>query len=264
MLLVDIFKAVMYLEQQEESEYFLENLGLQCANCTLTHLDAKYDPIAIANLNYEEIKNRWDVLSGIYNLPYTCILHASNYIDEVLRDKHASIVYENEIPGSGVHELLLRYSGRLLRMMTIDGRVTVVSDYDRIPFTMALSIDSMNSVKVWYKDYALHMRKGRSGESPSMVVYYSEDCTGDVMKLLSEDLCVVMRDGAVATVPSHSVASDPYNSDYTYKDIQRILQDNNNLEVRYKKIIEALQCMSHDAPDRLNAILGSLPIEEGY
>lgn len=262
MLLVDIVKAVMYLEQQEGSDYFQQRLGLQCANCMLTHLDGKYDSIAIADLNYEEIKKRWDSLSGIYNLPYALILHASNYIDEVLRDKSVTVVYENEIPGSGIHELLLRYGGRILRMATIEGRVTVVSGLI-IPLTIALSMHSVTTVQVWYKDYTLHVREGWTGGDKSMIVYYNEDCTSDVTKLLSEDLCVVMRTKPAVAVPYQSVAPDPYNSNYTYKGIQCILEDNNSLEVRYKKIVEALTCMSPDAPDRLNAILESLYIEEG-
>lgn len=257
MSFVDIFKTLFYLERVDQSVKLREYTGFYCTDDNLVSERGNYAPIPIEDISYRPIKIRWPNLCKVYNIPYTIICGCENYLPEVLSDKKTKMISEWEPSQYGTYLVTIRHGETIYRIATYRGKITIISSLE-VPLAPSLTARNVETVRLQYNNHGLSIKPKYLNNS-GMLVYYDTGAYKDIATLLSGDLCVVTQDKSKANVTE--VLSDtskiPHHY-FEYDCIHAILEDKNDIDDRYKKLVTALRCLDSNLPGKLQAILDSM------
>lgn len=259
MSFVDIFKTLMYLEKCDQSTKLRGYADMYCNEKYYLMAEyGKYDPVSIEDLSYRKIKERWNSLCKVYNIPYTIILYNSNYMAELMSDKNTQIISELKLLEYGIYVVTIMHSNKVYTIATYAGKVTIVNSQEA-PLTPSLIQRDMKTIALHYEDDKLVIRSSRFRGNSGMLVHYDTTSVSDLATLLGGNICIVEE--AKLDMDVRGVLSAQSHVPHSYFEhacIHAILEDNGDIGNRYSKLVTALKCLDKDAPGKLNAILNSM------
>lgn len=262
MSFVDMIKTLMFLERVNGSNRLYEYTGFYCTDGDLIARDKRYPPIRVEDLDFQQIKDRWDDLCKVYNLQYTLILNCTQYLSDVLMSKNTTLLSDSKYSDHGIYVVSLMHCDTVYHIATYAGKITIIDKLD-IPFTDSLTARNMNTANLQYKDNKLSIKTERIRSNAGMIVHYDTDSIDSYEGLLSGGLCEVVHSTLrmnVKEVLGNSIQSPHYY--YKHACVHAILEDSNNIDDRYNKLVKALKCVDEDLPDKLDAILDSMEESE--